>query len=268
VTLYVIGCLLTGGLTTRDFVGVFDPGKVICAALTSVSACRKPPDPTHKSQKYRNRANWKFLRHLIWCTAALPGVASSTQAFNMQRTTSRTNISTVRDTSMLKGMNLQILLDKIQSSQQLSSLPGTASIPLLLDCEASAITSPSLEDFEPESLCDLPKPIKMRGIGGDVEIHQAGVLRYSTLDDSSNPMILQTPGFYMPDLNQRLFSPQVFFHTGGKGGELAIQANRSILRMRDGQTLMMPLDPTLCSCLRRRRTIACRCTCQHSERDI
>jgi hypothetical protein len=132
-------------------------------------------------------------------------------------------------------MNLQLLRSKIFSSQQLrTSLPGTESLPLLMDCGASASTSPSLDDFESDTIRDLPKPIKMRGIGGTVEIRKAGILWYSTVDDLGNPLVIHTPGFYMPNLSQRLFSPQVFFHTGGKQGELTIQANRSILRMGNG----------------------------------
>jgi hypothetical protein len=244
VTLYVIGCMLAGGLSTCVFVVFFDPAILIYRVLSSLSARRKPTAPTHKARRRRNRANRRLLRQLIFYAAALPGISSCAQAFDAKITSSRAPIHMVASTSALKGMNLQLLCSKIFISQQLTSLPGTESLPLSMDCGAPASTSPSLDDFEPDTIRDLPEPIKMCGIGGDVEIRKAGVLRYSTVDDFGDPLVIRTPVFYMPNLNQRLFSPQVFFHTGGKQGELTIQANRSILRMVNEQSLTMPLDPT------------------------
>jgi hypothetical protein len=59
VSLYVIGCMLMGGLSMSDFVGFFDPGILLCRVLASLTARRKSPAPTHKAQR---SAPWGFIR--------------------------------------------------------------------------------------------------------------------------------------------------------------------------------------------------------------
>ena len=82
-----------------------------------------------------------------------------------------------------------------------------------MDTGTSCCTSPSLEDFEPNTLEDLPTPQTMKGIGGNVEIRQLGILRFECLDDQGDRFIIRCPGFYTPTLEPRLFSPQVFLAT-------------------------------------------------------
>jgi hypothetical protein len=82
ISLYVIGCVLSGGITMRDFIGFFGPATFTSQGLAYMTAKRKPQDPSHKTQQRDRRANRKLLRQLIWCAAALPGISSSTQAFN------------------------------------------------------------------------------------------------------------------------------------------------------------------------------------------
>jgi hypothetical protein len=140
---------------------------------------------------------------------------------------------------------LRILKAQLEHSTHLQSLPGTSSIPLLIDCGASACMSPSESDFKPDTIRKLPSPDTMRGIGGDVQIRQAVIIRYTTLDDGGgNPAILRAPGFLVPELAQRLISPQIFFQTGGKGGEFTVLADRSLLKLGTGQTITVPLDPS------------------------
>jgi hypothetical protein len=137
-------------------------------------------------------------------------------------TNSRSPKHHVLDTSKISGMNLEAVRNNIAASMHLCPLTlpnGTRTIPILIDTGASACTSPSIDDFfEPGTLHDLPEPQTMKGIGGNVTIQKMGILRYQTLDDQGAPLVLRCPGFFMPDLEQRLFSPQMFFSMGGKGG--------------------------------------------------
>ncbi len=107
-----------------------------------------------------------------------------------------------------------------------------------MDTGASCCTLPSLQDFEPDTLKVLPSPQTMKGIGGNIEICQLGVLKFKTIDDNGLPFIIRCPRFYTPMLVTRLFSPKLFLATGEKGG-----CNCAI-RLKNCQTLTMPLNPS------------------------
>ena len=149
------------------------------------------------------------------------------------------------DSSSLEMNSLVVAQNTIANSIHLIPLQvGTRMTkPVLQDSGASASTSPDLADFEPGTLEDLPAPITMEGIGGGVEIKKAVILRFHVLDDQGTPAILCCPGFYLPEVKQRLFSPQTYFAFQGKGGELGIRHDEAKLKLHSGQVITMALDP-------------------------
>jgi hypothetical protein len=97
----------------------------------------------------------------------------------------------ITSTSGLSAYNFQELETRLTSTPLFSLFKGfiaTPFTPVLLDCGASACTSPTLDAFEPDSLTPLDKPVKMEGIGGNVDIKMQGIVKYQTLDDNGNPL--------------------------------------------------------------------------------
>jgi hypothetical protein len=61
VTLYVIGCSLSGGFTMNDFLEFFYSSKFLIRALAWYDMRCRPPDPSNKNQRHVNRANRKLV---------------------------------------------------------------------------------------------------------------------------------------------------------------------------------------------------------------
>ena len=182
---------------------------------------RQPPPFPAPRQRFREREirrkNRLLLRRALLIVASLPNMTTGLHAFTAI-SGSRSPKSTILNTAKLKGMNLDAVIHNIQASQHLQplDLPFLSSFPILMDTGASCCTSPSLQDFEPGTLKDLPTPQTMKGIGGNVLIKQVGILNFKSLDDSGSPFTIRCPGLYIPSLETRLFSPQVFLATGGR----------------------------------------------------
>ena len=151
----------------------------------------------------------------------------------------------ITSTSHLSAFNLQELKARLTRSNLFSLFNGLVSCdvrPVLLDCGASACTSPHIDDFEPGTLTNLPKPIFMEGVGGGVQITQEGILRYNTIDDDGHPLLLRVPGFYAPHLKQCLFSPQTLFMTSEKQASLSLSGSSAVLQFPNKATLTLHLD--------------------------
>jgi hypothetical protein len=87
----------------------------------------------------------------------------------------------------------------------------------------------------------LDKPITLEGIGGGVQIHQQGIIKYTTIDDEGNPMVFKVPGYYTPELKQCLFSPQILFMTDKPSASLFLSGTQAKLTT-PGHTLTLSLD--------------------------
>jgi hypothetical protein len=148
-------------------------------------------------------------------------------------------------TSGLSAYNFQEMETRLTSTPLFSLFKGfiaTPFTPVLLDCGASACTSPSLDAFEPDSLTPLDKPVKMEGIGGNVDIKMQGIVKYQTLDDNGNPFFLRFPAYYAPHIKQSLFSPQILFMTSHPKAHLKMTADSAVLHLADDITLTLHLD--------------------------
>jgi hypothetical protein len=237
---------MSGGVTVHDFVALFSPWELFVHLFPYFARKREPPDMTHREERQNRRTNRLLLQRFLILAALMPGMTPCVNGLS-PRFHSRSPTIAVANTGILSGANLETLKTNVNRSQHLCPLviPGGAeSLPLLLDCGASASTSPSLDDFVPGTLSAVPGNLSMKGIGGNVRIEQMGILSYTTVDDKGHPFEIRTPGLYMPDLPQRLFSPQIYFSTGGKGGSLLIREGEAKLESTSGQILSLPLDPT------------------------
>jgi hypothetical protein len=107
---------------------------------------------------------------------------------------------------------------------------------LIMDSGCSKSVSPCLSDFVPGSLVDLSVPLTMDGIAGQLVSHQKGRLHYEVLNDKGAITALECEGYYLPDLQIRLFSPQVLLgeHHGGK---YVLEWDRSYLQLASGDQI-------------------------------
>ena len=55
-----------------------------------------------------------------------------------------------------------------------------------------------------------PGPNVLKGLGTGLKIEGRGMVQWSCMSDSGDPIVLQFPAFYVPDASQRLLSPQWF----------------------------------------------------------
>lgn len=108
--------------------------------------------------------------------------------------------------------------DRTRLQQVLPHLPngflGTnmeESFPIIIDTGCSFPCSGFKADFLPGSITELDEVIPMTGIAGGIEIKRKGRLHYELLDDAGELQTIETDGYYMPELQCRLFSPQAYF---------------------------------------------------------
>jgi hypothetical protein len=246
ISLYVIACMMSGGVTVQDFVGFFSPWALFICLFPFFAPEGEPPDVTYRERRQQKRFNRLLLQRFLLLAALMPGMTPCVNGLS-PRFHSRHPSIAIANTAILSGANLETLRTNIDRSQHLCTLVipgGTDSIPLLLECGASANTSPSLADFEPGTLKNVPGDLPMKGIGGNVRIEKMGILRYTAIDDQGHLFEIRTPGLYMPALPQPLFSPQIYFSTGGKGASSLIKEGEARLESTSGHRLSLPLDPT------------------------
>ena len=122
----------------------------------------------------------QLLKLLVLAAAALPSMEQAQSHY----TSKKGNLypeKVITSTANLSAYNLVELHESLAHSSLLSLFSGllTSPItPILLDCGASACTSPSLEVFLPGILTPLKTPIQLQGVGGGVKITQLTTARY------------------------------------------------------------------------------------------
>ena len=177
-------------------------------------------------------------------SATLPVMGKDSAPFE-SKSGSPNPAKVITSTAGLSGYNLETLRASLTTSNLCSIFNGlisTPSTPVLLDCGASACTSPSLDAFEPETLTKLAKPIHMAGVGGQVETTMQGIIKYQTIDDNGAPLTLRVPGYYAPHIKQSLFSPQILFMTSQKKGYLQLSNETAVLHFPKQVKLTLHLD--------------------------
>ena len=64
----------------------------------------------------------------------------------------------------------------------------------------------------------------MHGISWGLQIARIGLLAWHFLDDSGEVQVIETEGYYVPDLNLHLLSPQLYFQEC-KGGYMQVKGH-------------------------------------------
>jgi hypothetical protein len=109
---------------------------------------------------------------------------------------------------------------------------------LIMDSGCSKSFSPCESDFLPGSLVDLPTPLSMDGIAGKLVAYQQGRLRFEVLNDAGGVTTLECDGFYLPELQIRLFSPQIYFkQEEQKGGKYVLEWDKSYFELVNGDRI-------------------------------
>ena len=106
---------------------------------------------------------------------------------------------------------VRLRLRKIIADEPLGLLSHNGDFDLIIDtgCTKTATSFP--EDFLPNTLVNLERPIRMDGIAGGLDIKQEGKVRYEIVDDNGEIQEIVVDAFYIPKLGCRLFSPQAYF---------------------------------------------------------
>jgi hypothetical protein len=199
----------------------------------------KPMSGKATKRKARRRAS-QLLKLLMCAAAALPAMSGSTTDYHSKSDMPNPQ-KVISSTGTLSAYNLQSLRAKLTITDLFSCFNGllTSKItPILLDCGASACTSPSLECFVKGTVTDLPKPILIEGIGGGVQIEKQGIVSYQTIDDMGGPLTLQAPAYYAPHIPVHLLSPQVLFMTSQKKGTLTLSGTTALNKNGESFLLM------------------------------
>jgi hypothetical protein len=90
------------------------------------------------------------------------------------------------------------------------SLLGDA-LPIIADSGCTMASSFDPLDFEGD-IIPMASGTSMQGIGTAVTIAGRGTIKWTVIDDSGTSRVIRTPGYYVPDMQVRLFSPQAYMH--------------------------------------------------------
>jgi hypothetical protein len=107
---------------------------------------------------------------------------------------------------------------------------------IVMDFGCSKSISPCTSNFVPGSLVDLPTPLAMDGIAGQLIAHQRGRLQYEILNDAGGVTILECNGYHLPDLKIWLFSPQVML-AENQSRKIVLEWDKSCLEMANGDVI-------------------------------
>jgi hypothetical protein len=106
---------------------------------------------------------------------------------------------------------------------------------------------PLEDDFVSGTLKELPTPMKLDGIAGSLMATKTGTMRHTVLSDSGTEEVLEMMGVYMPGLETRLISPQLYLQqlaVAGKGkGQYIVESDLSFLRLPNKKVITLGYDP-------------------------
>ena len=114
---------------------------------------------------------------------------------------------------------------------------------LIVDSGASISTSPDRKDFIQYEKLD--EPIRVNGVGGEVELTHGGILHFEAIDTKGEVQVIETFGFHNPNMEYRLFSPQRYFcENKMTNRSFTVKWGMCQLQMNDTSTIEFPMDET------------------------
>jgi hypothetical protein len=199
------------------------------------------PDPHDFLPRRSRKAPAKRLLHLglmaaIAASDAIPVLGlKSDKTLKRDLQKHRSASGFVTKTSTIQPPALSRLRTVLEASQ-CHLLSKDDHFELIVDSGCSKSVSPCLSDFVPGSLVDLPSPLSLDGIAGQLIAHQRGRLRYEILNDAGGVTTLECEGYYLPGLKIRLFSPQILLGEH-QGGQFVLEWDKSYFSLANGDRI-------------------------------
>lgn len=118
-------------------------------------------------------------------------------------------------------------------------LQGSPTAPIVIDTGASVSVTPFKTDFV-GPIQVLPSS-SVRGLVGSTKIHGIGPVKWTLRDMNGIVAAIETPAYYIPDADIRLFSPQVYLQSN-ESGSLLLTAKTVTLTLSDSTKLAFPYN--------------------------
>ena len=84
----------------------------------------------------------------------------------------------------------------------------------------------------------VENPIEIEGIGGDIKVEEAGILKWELITTKGQVVELYHMGHYAPQLGKvRLLSPQHCLQNMNNAGEFAVKLSTWEFRLENGQVI-------------------------------
>jgi hypothetical protein len=227
---------------------------------------KKPPDPLKPNKKVRTAKNkvlkgtynpFKKMTRLVLLAAlskyhALPQLhkKSHIQMRNNLKKYKGFGVETNTKHSYSTAFQLRIdarepvLTQRLQHylDEKANSAIIAGLFHLLIDTGCSITYTPYLTDFK--EIKDLPCPITLKGVAGDITVTKGGTVHYEVINDNGHVSIIETFAYFHPEIQNRLFSPQRWLEGHSTGKSFEIFHNKGILHLKNGENITFPLDHT------------------------
>ena len=90
----------------------------------------------------------------------------------------------------------------------------------------------------------LAQPIEIEGVGGDIVVEHAGILKWEFITSKGDIAKLYHMGHYAPALDTtRLLSPQSYFKEKDKSGKFVMQYDKCQIELGNGSILPLGMHP-------------------------
>jgi hypothetical protein len=161
--------------------------------------------------RYRHRHRHRYRHHLRKSMRNKKGIAFTAPASpTTPTTTSNDNHNDNDNTDPELRSRLTTMLEN--ENEPLSLLGDDLVIAIVIaDSGCTMASSFDPLDFE-GPIIPLYPVTRLQGIVGSatVEIRGRGTIQWTVIDDSGTSRVIRTPGYYVPDMHVRLFSPQAY----------------------------------------------------------
>ena len=115
---------------------------------------------------------------------------------------------------------------------------------IIVDTGCTNSATPFKSDFVKNSMFKLAHPIAIEGVGGDIVVEYAGILKWEFITSKGDIAKLYHMGHYAPALDTtRLLSPQSYFKEKDKSGKFVMQYDKCQIELGNGSILPLGMHP-------------------------
>ena len=117
---------------------------------------------------------------------------------------------------------------------------------IIVDTGCTNSATPFKSDFVKNSMFKLAQPIEFEGVGGDIMVEYAGILKWEFIMSKGDIAKLYHMGHYDPTLETtRLLRPQSYFKEKDKLGKFVMQYDKCQLELGNGSILSLGMHPEI-----------------------